>query len=419
MPRRKLPPGWKSAKTREGLEYYYNIHTLETTSSLPTQPATMLAEGWVAARNKQNGSIYYYHKKTRETRTAAPTQPSTELAAIAPHQQVPSTELDAIVPQQQVPGDQNPPSAGPARLEKVEVVMTATQQKVPGDRTRPSAGRTCPENVEVVYNADIKYSCLEECQLSVCCRYSLKERQYLYIRRGSIEVNSAYGTACCCSPYNLYPAWLKQQCICCSGQGSDDVRVLYFDRPPFVPRWQCVCLGKQTPTFEVLKPGCMCCCVHLPSCNAYHVCEFCPSTPLGIGSYLLSAIFPFLAPFIAIFTLVGAVPCYVCCPTSICDNEELVLMPGESLQCPCCCCANRISWYDNCCGLCGPPTGNPKTYTKAKMVFGLKPTRARGFKEQANAMLATSGFAAPAIEVMARDQAATERSCAGNGDAWR
>ena len=46
---------------------------------------------------------------------------------------------------------------------------------------------------------------------------------------------------------------------------------------------------------------------------------------------------------------------------------QVVLMPYEKATFPCCCCVNRVNWNENCCGFCGPPTGNPKVYTMLAM----------------------------------------------------
>jgi len=61
-----LPPGWRSSN-RDGVHYYYNKHTCETTTTVPTRPAAKLAKGWATAVNQEDGRTYYYNKKTRET----------------------------------------------------------------------------------------------------------------------------------------------------------------------------------------------------------------------------------------------------------------------------------------------------------------------------------------------------------------
>lgn len=140
-----------------------------------------------------------------------------------------------------------------------------------------------------------------------CCSLYDKDRSYLYIREGSIERNIAFVKCCGAIPQ----IWDVQ----------DHVYVEYFDRPPYQP----VCcfdpyhgtpaegvlciLGPTEPKLEVVKLGCMCLCQYMDPCMC---------------------------------------------------GSKVVLMPFEKW---CLCCSNRVGCCDNNCGLCGPPTGNPKVYS--------------------------------------------------------
>jgi len=43
-------------------------------------------------------------------------------------------------------------------------------------------------------------------------------------------------------------------------------------------------------------------------------------------------------------------------------GKKAVITPFELMPPPCCCCSNRVGPCDNCCGLCGQVTGNPKIF---------------------------------------------------------
>jgi hypothetical protein len=175
-------------------------------------------------------------------------------------------------------------------------VKTATQQvyvltEGGGDRKRPQAGSTKlidSNNIKIYYNAEIKdISCCTK--LWLCCHPCYcgstfdVERSYLYIRENSLEGNVA-----------------TKSCLC----GKQDLTFVdYFDRDPYKPSKRCLCIPTQ-PKLEVMKGGCLICCVKC----------------------------------------------------SCCSDDSVVVMPYEK----CCCCSNRVGCCDNCCGLCGPITGNPK-----------------------------------------------------------
>ena len=120
----------------------------------------------------------------------------------------------------------------------------------------------------------------------------------------------------------------------------DSISKYYFDKRPFRPYGYCgeYCCYKE-PKLEVLKGGCMCCCVHLN-----------PGPPC--------------------FDPKGAV----------------VLMPYERASFPCCCVANRVNFNENCFGLCGPPTGNPKVYE----MLPLQPKNPEAFVEASCKQLGTT-----------------------------
>jgi len=111
---------------------------------------------------------------------------------------------------------------------------------------------------------------------------------------------------------------LKNFCSCCTeGAVQDDVQVFYFDRAPYaegcnLAPFPCCCFcGMGKPKLEIIDHGWMCCCIKLDPC---------------------------------------------------CMGKRVALMPYETFPPPCCCCSNRTSACDNCFGLCGPPTGNPKVH---------------------------------------------------------
>ena len=121
-------------------------------------------------------------------------------------------------------------------------------------------------------------------------------------------------------------------CSCCC-EVKDYVSVEYNDRAPYAKTckrspFPCCCLFNcDQPKLEVVNLGFMCCCMKCDTC--------------------------------------------CCC----CESKQVVIMPFESLPFPCCCCSNRVGCCDNCCGLCGPITGNPKVFS----LFGPQPKHADAF----------------------------------------
>ena len=105
----------------------------------------------------------------------------------------------------------------------------------------------------------------------------------------------------------------------------DNTNVTYFDRKPYKPYK--VCCIQQTPKLEVMKGGCM-----------------------------------------VLFQRV-----------QICTKDKVVIMPNENMPPPCCCSKNRVTPCDNCFGLLGGVTGNPKFVYP----FMPQPKDAAGFVEVA------------------------------------
>lgn len=81
-----------------------------------------------------------------------------------------------------------------------------------------------------------------------------------------------------------------------------------------------------------------------------------------------------------------------------CCGKAVVIMPFEMMPPPCCCCSNRVSGCDNCCGLCGPVTGNPKIYG----LFSPQPKNADAFVQAAKMAMASVGGAPILSEEMER-----------------
>lgn len=174
------------------------------------------------------------------------------------------------------------------------------------DRQTPHSGSTARENrdsIKIVYDAELKDLplCQQISLLCACCSIYDKERSYLYLRENSMESNVVIAP-CCGYCTDL-----------------DFIDVTYFDRPPF---------AKQCRT----GPCPFCCCLF--TCDQ-------PKVELVDNSCL------------CFFQQVD--PC--CC------GKQVVLMPFETFPIPCCCCVNRVGWCDNCCGCCGPITGNPKIFS--------------------------------------------------------
>ena len=145
--------------------------------------------------------------------------------------------------------------------------------------------------------------CTKFCLALKCSEENLG-RSYIYIRsNGSIELNDTNGVKACCT--------------CCWGP-QDDIKVYYFDRSPLADTCNIACCAycccipyRGSPKIETIDNSCMCCCMKIDPC---------------------------------------------------CRGKEVVIMPFEQMPPPCCCCSNRTGCCDNCCGFCGPPTGNPKIF---------------------------------------------------------
>ena len=206
------------------------------------------------------------------------------------------------------------------------------RSQYPGDRKDGTVKRGLTAiPLTVVYDAETRNpSCLAQCCMMMTCTALDKGRSYLYLRNGSIESNDANQEKCCCTP----DAFLR---LCCPL--TDSTSIEYFDRAPYKASGCCCntcCMS--TPKLEILKPGCMCCCMHCAGC------------------------------------------------ASCGCRDEVILMPFEQCPCPCCCCANRVGCCDNRCGLCGPPTGNPKCHIPFAHV---QPQNVQAFVDEAQKQMTT------------------------------
>ena len=192
----------------------------------------------------------------------------------------------------------------------------------PGDRHTQHAGATKLSTPTMIRISDWELKgpgCCDHLCLALRCSWWDNARSYLYIRdNSSIEKNDTNGINNCCS--------------CCS-KVKDYVSVEYNDRAPYAKTckrspFPCCCMFNcDQPKLEVVNLGFMCCCMKCDTC--------------------------------------------CCC----CESKQVVIMPFESLPFPCCCCSNRVGCCDNCCGLCGPITGNPKVFS----LFGPQPKHADAF----------------------------------------
>ena len=184
------------------------------------------------------------------------------------------------------------------------------------NRTTPHDGKTARmerENIKILIDAELKDVglCTKICLFLHGCSSYNRERSYLYLRENSLESNVVFNGCCGC-------------CIT-----PDYVCVRYFDRAPYTDSCRmlsfpfCFIYSKELPKLEIIEPGCMMCCVKV----------------------------------------------------NCCGDKRVILMPFENLPFPCCWCSNRVNGCDNCFGLCGPITGNPKVY----LPFFPQPTDPVGF----------------------------------------
>ena len=140
---------------------------------------------------------------------------------------------------------------------------------------------------------------------------------------------------------------------------SCDRALLPQDADPFASSAICSilfgdkCCYKE-PKLEVVHGGWMCCCVHINPGR----------------------------------------PCFA-------PKNSVVIMPFEkSGMCPCDCCKapNRVTNCDNCFGLCGPPTGDPKIYE----FLALQPKNAQAFVDESKKQLVGRKAKAPGAETIDR-----------------
>ena len=226
-----------------------------------------------------------------------------------------------------------------------------------GDRTTAHDGAT-GKPVKVVYDAEIRdLLYCEKLYNSCCCIKYNATRSYIWLLDGAIEMKCATQKNHAVSshaPSPMLPSSLtnapfvsrarsdgnRTKCPCTPGfcvPLQDDISKFYFDKKPFRPYGYCggKCCYKE-PKLEVMHGGCMFCCVHIN-----------PGPP--------------------------------CFP----PKESVVLMPYERGSFPCCCVANRVNFNENCCGCCGPPTGDPKLYEMLPM----QPKNAAAFVAEAKKQL--------------------------------
>jgi hypothetical protein len=193
------------------------------------------------------------------------------------------------------------------------------------NRATIHAGVTARKNkdsIQILVDAELKdVDCCTWLNLCFLGVCFDKQRSYLYLRENSLESNVA-----------LAPCWGL-----CSASAADWVTVNYFDRPPYSKECKpgpfpfcCFCTAEQ-PKLEIYEPGCMICCMKVNPCG----------------------------------------------------DKKLVLMPFENLPIPCCCCSNRVTGCDNCFGLCGGITGNPKV----AYAFFPQPTDPEGFVQVAQSVM--------------------------------
>eukprot|EP01031_Cornospumella_fuschlensis_P037253 gene37253-45223_t len=187
-----------------------------------------------------------------------------------------------------------------------------------------ATARAKKESITIVYDAELKdlSLCTRIMLACSCCAVFDLQRSYLYLRENSLESNVSI--APCCG----------------SCEVPDIVSVHYFDRPPYSETCKCApvpfcCLPHcAQPKLEVIKPGCLVCCI----------------------------------------------------PVNLCGDSQVVLMPFETFPFPCCCCTNRVGACDNCFGCCGGITGNPKVYS----AFFPQPTDPEGFVSVAQPLMLPS-----------------------------
>ena len=63
-----LPDNWRRAADAEGVEYFYNAKTKQSTYDRPEH----LPRGWDTALDKKTGHVYYFNKKTKEVTWTSP-----------------------------------------------------------------------------------------------------------------------------------------------------------------------------------------------------------------------------------------------------------------------------------------------------------------------------------------------------------
>lgn len=191
------------------------------------------------------------------------------------------------------------------------------------NRTTPHHGKTAHRNkdsIGILIDAELKDpNCCQQVAIFSHCCSSFNKERSYLYLR---ENSLEYNVS-----FNVF-------CGCCLS--PDFTYVQYFDRAPYAE--ECTmgpppfcCCSVNTPKLEVIEPGCMIC-----------------------------------------FQRVN-----------LCGDQQMILMPFESMPVPCCCLSNRVTTCDNNCGCCGPITGNPKAYYG----FFPQPTDPVGFVQVAQSVM--------------------------------
>ena len=175
-------------------------------------------------------------------------------------------------------------------------MSTALEAPFYTDRTHAQSGAPGlkePGAIRMVMNAEVRdvpnyIKCMLCCCPGCGCSCFDMDRSYIYVRENSVESNCA----------------IKPCCGFCDS--LDNIKVLYFDRPPF-QTMICDNCGAGKPEVRVLDQGCMIC-------------------------------------------------CFECC------SDKVAVVATPKMPCPCCCCPNASNKCCNCCNCCGPIEGNPWLY---------------------------------------------------------
>lgn len=191
-----------------------------------------------------------------------------------------------------------------------------------GDRVTSHSGMTHRQNqdhIKIVYDAELKNPGLFERFKLALHCCSIYDTKRSYLYLRENSLESNDATSLCCG---ACPA-------------IDYVNVSYFDQSPYKkeckpnPSPCCFLFNTDQPKLEVFTQGCLCCCV-----------------PINCG-------------------------------------QKAVVMPFEHFPFPFCFIPNRVGWWSNLCGLCGPISGNPIITSP----FSPQPKDASAFVEIAQSVM--------------------------------